>query len=75
MLCKIPVNQVSDKNTVENIKLKIGRPDVSEIDRAIYSAKKLDNETFYAGAVADTELIEIADIESHQKIIKKLDRI
>ena len=40
--------QVSDKNTVENIKLKIGRPDVSEIDRAIYSAEKLENETFYA---------------------------
>ena len=52
----------------ENIKLKIGRSDISEIDRAIYSAEKLDNETFYGGAVADTELIEIEDIENHQNI-------
>ncbi len=61
--------QVSDKNTIENIKLKIGRPDINEIDRAIYSADKLDNETFYAGAVANTELIEIEDIENPQNII------
>jgi CRISPR/Cas system-associated exonuclease Cas4 (RecB family) len=61
--------QVSDKNTIENIKLKIGRPDVSKIDRAIYSAEKLENETFYAGAVANTELIEVEDIENPQNII------
>ena len=63
--------EIADKNSIEYIKLKVGKTGVSDLDKAIVQKTKLENETFYVADLQKGELSEIESVDDPETIITK----
>ena len=63
--------EIADKNSIEYIKLKVGKTGVSDLDKAIVQKTKLENEIFYVADLQKGELSEIETVDDPEEIITK----
>ena len=63
--------EIADKNSIEYIKLKVGKTGVSDLDKAIVQKTKLENEIFYVADLQKGDLSEIETVDDPEEIITK----